>query len=104
MEPEQSGVEAQAALRLLAAVLGVPGNPFLGSKHTVDQAVHLHFLHFAKLFHSRSLSETTFTMCRLHLQVGLAPSAPSQAACSCRKFCLRVCTLCHLVMLHVKQW
>ncbi|BDA44756.1 probable serine/threonine-protein kinase par-1 at C-terminar half [Coccomyxa sp. Obi] len=85
LEPEQSGPEAHAALRLLAAVLGAPGNPFLGSKHTVDQAVHLHFLHFAKLFHSRSLGETTSTMCRLHLEV-LRAMARSQAPAVRRRF------------------
>lgn len=73
-EREQSGPEARAALRLLAAVWGAPGNPFLGSKHAVDQAVHLHFLHFAKLFHGRSLSEATTTLCRLHLEVSLSYS------------------------------
>ena len=78
LEPEQSGPEAHAALRLLAAVLGAPGNPFLGSKHTVNQAVHLHFLHFAKLFHSRSLGKTTTTMCHLHLEVRLHTNAPNQ--------------------------
>ncbi|CAL8469507.1 g9048 [Coccomyxa elongata] len=85
LEPEQSGPEAHAALRLLAAVLGAPGNPFLGSKHTVDQVVHLHFLHFAKLFHSRSLSETNNTMCRRHLEV-LRAMARSKAPAVRRRF------------------
>lgn len=68
-EREHSGPEARAALRLLAVVWGAPGNPFLGSKQAVDQAVHLHFLHFAKLFHGRSIGESTTTLCRLHLEV-----------------------------------
>lgn len=74
---EQSGPEARAALRLLAAVLGAAGNPFVSCKRAADFYVHLHFLHFAKLFHARLLSTPAISLCLQHLQVFFDPIATS---------------------------
>jgi len=73
---EQSGPEARGALRLLAAVLGAAGNPFVGCKRAADFYVHLHFLHFAKLFHARLLSAPAISLCLQHLQVSFTPPPP----------------------------
>ena len=65
--------EATAALRVLAAVLGAQGNPFLSCVRVVDHCVQLHLMHFAKLFHSTA-NQAPSPLCRLHLKVHLSTS------------------------------
>ena len=59
-----------AALRLLRAVLGAPGNPFVSDWALVDFYGQFHFLHFARLFHDLPGGGTPLTsLCKAHLQV-----------------------------------
>ena len=83
--PQQAGSVAEAALRVMAAVLGAPGNAVLACKRAVDFHVHFHFLHFAKLFHGPLPRPEAPTLCRLHLQVFGRPHHPHPARLT--KFC-----------------
>lgn len=59
-----------AALRLLRAVLGSPGNPFVSDWVLVDFFAQFHFLHFARLFHDLPSGGAPLTsLCTAHLQV-----------------------------------
>ena len=45
----QASPQMLAALRMLRAVFGSPGNPFVGDRAVVEFFAQYHFLHFARL-------------------------------------------------------
>ena len=59
----------EAALRVMAAVLGAPGNALLACSSAVDFHVRFHFLHIAKLLRGPLPQPDAPALCRLHLQV-----------------------------------
>ncbi len=72
--PAGSGQEGSprmmAGLRLLRAVLGSPGNPFVSDWVVVNDYAPRLFLHFARLFHDLPSSKSPITaLCKAHLQV-----------------------------------
>ena len=73
---ERGSAQTMAALRLLRALFGAPGNPFVSDWALVDFYAQYHFLHFARLFHDLPGGGPPLTaLCEAHLQVDLATCA-----------------------------
>ena len=66
----QASPQMLAALRMLRAVFGSPGNPFVGDRAVVEFFAQYHFLHFARLFHDLPDGGHSLVLCKAHLQVG----------------------------------
>ena len=67
---QQASAQTMAALRLLRAVLGAPGSPFVSDWALVDFYGQYNFLHFARLFHDLPGGGAPLTaLCKAHLQV-----------------------------------
>ena len=66
----QASPQMLAALRMLRAVFGSPGNPFVGDRAVVEFFAQYHFLHFARLFHDLPDGGNSLVLCKAHLQVG----------------------------------
>ncbi|KAK9811788.1 hypothetical protein WJX72_010021 [[Myrmecia] bisecta] len=67
---DKEGCVHTEVLHMLRAVFSVPGNPFLDVKRISDHYIHIHFLHFAKLYHTQGRREApTPPLCLAHLGV-----------------------------------
>ena len=68
-----------AALQLLAAVAGAPGNPFVSDWAAVSFYGQRNFVHFARLFHDLPEGGAPLsTLCKAHLQARLLHQAAFQ--------------------------
>ena len=79
----QASPQMLAALRMLRAVFGSPGNPFVGDRAVVEFFAQYHFLHFARLFHDLPDGGHSLVLCKAHLQVG-THLARESGSCVCQ--------------------
>lgn len=82
----QASLQMIAALRMLRAVFGSPGNPFVGDRAVVEFFAQYHFLHFARLFHDLPDGGHSLVLCKAHLQVGTHLPRESGSLCVSRMF------------------
>jgi len=78
-----------AGLRLLRAVLGSPGNPFVSDWVVVNDYAPRLFLQFARLFHDLPRSKRPITaLCKAHLQVlSFIPARATPALSAWPSYC-----------------